>query len=185
MPRNMARKKQMIEEKNAAPEGEEALRTTEEKEADQDATAQLQEELDVLRSRHLRLAADFENYKKRVRQEQEEAHRYAGALLAERMLPVLDDAQLALEHAPEDGDEGWLKGVRLTFQKLEEALATSGVEPVPALETKFDPKLHEAIGTAESPDHPDDTVVMELRRGYRMHDKVLRPALVKVSRKGQ
>jgi len=174
----------LIEDEGGAPTGEQAPTATQEMEAEQEALASLQEELEELRSRHLRLAADFENYKKRARQEQEDAYRYAGALLAERVLPVLDDAQLALEHAPARVDKTWLKGVQLTFQKLEEALAAAGVEPVPALETKFDPKLHEAIGTVESDEHPDDTVVMELRRGYRMHDKVLRPALVKVSRKG-
>ncbi len=174
----------MIEDEGSAPSGEHAPTATQEKEAEQEALASLQEELEELRSRHLRLAADFENYKKRARQEQDDAYRYAGALLAERVLPVLDDAQLALEHAPPRVDKTWLKGVQLTFQKLEEALATAGVEALPALETKFDPKLHEAIGTVKSDEHPDDTVVMELRRGYRMHDRVLRPALVKVSRKG-
>ena len=160
----------------AGPEAEPA--------AELDARAeQLAQELEDLKSRHLRLAADFENYKKRIRQEQEDAFRYSGAPLAERVLPVLDDAQLALEHAPDGTDDAWLKGVRLTFQKLEEALRAAGVQPLDAVGNRFDPKLHEAIGTVPSDEHPDDTVVSELRRGYRLHDRILRPALVRVSRK--
>src|SRR5207237_2670436 len=143
----------------------------------------LASELEEAQARHLRLAADFENYKKRARQEQLETIEYAAATLAERLLPVLDDAQRALEHAPEGTDEGWLRGVRLTFQHLEEALASVGVQPIEAVGRPFDPSLDEAIGSEESDQHPDDTVLAELRKGYRMHDRVLRPALVKVSRR--
>jgi molecular chaperone GrpE len=144
---------------------------------------ELATQLEEAQARHLRLAADFENYKKRARQEQLETIQYAAATLAERLLPVLDDAQRALEHAPEGADEGWLRGVRMTFQHLEEALASVGVQPIEAVGRPFDPKLDEAIGSEESDEHPDDTVLAELRRGYRMHDRVLRPSLVKVSRR--
>jgi molecular chaperone GrpE len=68
-------------------------------------------------------------------------------------------------------------------RKLEEALGAHGLEPIEAVGARFDPKLHEAIGHEESADHPEDTVVSELRRGYRIRDRVVRPALVKVSRK--
>ena len=132
--------------------------------------------------RLLRLAADFENYKKRVRQEQMDTMKYAAATVAERLLPVLDDADRALSHAPEGVDEGWLKGVRLTFQKLEEVLGSVGVERIESLGAPFDPKQHEAVASEETAKHPEDTVVAELRAGYRMHDRVLRPALVKVAR---
>jgi molecular chaperone GrpE len=163
-------------------------RTEEPKQAEQAEQAdqrshELAEQLGEAQARYLRLAADFENYKKRARQEQLETIQYAAATLAERLLPVLDDAQRALEHAPEGTDEGWLRGVRLTFQHLEEALASVGVQPIEAVGRPFDPKLDEAIGSEESDQHPDDTVLAELRRGYRMHDRVLRPALVKVSRR--
>jgi molecular chaperone GrpE len=143
---------------------------------------ELSSQLEEANGRHLRLAADFENYKKRVRQEQVDTMRYAAATVAERLLPVLDDASLALSHAPEGVDEGWLKGVRLTFQKLEEVLGTVGVERIESLGVRFDPKQHEAVGSEETTKHPEDTVVAELRAGYRMHDRVLRPALVKVAR---
>ena len=143
---------------------------------------ELASQLEEANSRHLRMAADFENYKKRIRQEQVDTMRYAASTVAERLLPVLDDANLAVSHAPEGIDESWLKGVKLTFQKLEEVLASVGVERIEALGIKFDPKQHEAVGSEETSKHPEDTVVAELRAGYRMHDRVLRPALVKVAR---
>jgi molecular chaperone GrpE len=143
---------------------------------------ELASQLEEANGRYLRLAADFDNFKKRARQEQLETMRFAAATVAERLLPVLDDAKLALDHAPEGVDENWLKGVRLTFQKLEEVLASVGVERIEAIGVRFDPNLHEAVGSEESGDHPEDTVIAELRPGYRMHDRVLRPALVRVAR---
>ncbi|MDQ6772286.1 MAG: nucleotide exchange factor GrpE [Candidatus Dormibacteraeota bacterium] len=143
----------------------------------------LASELEAMNGRHLRLAADFDNFKRRARQERIELIQHASAMLAERLLPVAEDGGRALEHAPDGVDETWLKGLRLTFQKLDEALASVGVEPIPAVGQPFDPGLHEAIGTEESEELPDDTVLAELRPGYRMHDRVLRPALVKVSRR--
>jgi len=145
-------------------------------------TDELASQLEEANGRHLRLAADFENYKKRVRQEQLDTMKYAAATVAERLLPVLDDADRAISHAPEGVDESWLKGVRLTFQKLEEVLGSVGVERIEALGAPFDPKQHEAVASEETAKHPEDTVVAELRAGYRMHDRVLRPALVKVAR---
>jgi molecular chaperone GrpE len=139
-------------------------------------------QLEELNDARLRLAADFENYKKRVRQEQLGTMRFAAQTVAERLLPVVDDAELALSHAPEGVDENWLKGIRLTFQKLNEVLASVGVERIEAVGVPFDPNLHEAVGSEESSEQPEDTVLVELRPGYRMHDRVLRPALVKVAR---
>jgi molecular chaperone GrpE len=143
---------------------------------------ELASQLEEANSHRLRLAADFENYKKRNRQEQLDMRRYAAAAVAERLLPVLDDADRALNHVPDGVDESWLKGVRLTFQKLNDVLASAGVERIEALGAQFDPKLHEAVGSEETAKHPEDTVVAELRPGYRMHDRVLRPALVRVAR---
>jgi molecular chaperone GrpE len=151
--------------------------------AEPEAGPDLPSQLEEANGRLLRLAADFDNYKKRARQEQMDTMRYAAATLAERLLPVLDDAQRTLEHVPEGVEEGWLKGLEMTFRKLEEVLASVGVERVDALGQPFDPNFHEAIGSEESEDQPEDTVVAELRRGYRIHDRVLRPALVKVARR--
>lgn len=152
----------------------------------EELTSQLQElasQLEEANNRYLRLAADFDNFKKRARQEQLDTMRHAAATVVERLLPVLDDADRALSHAPEGVDESWLKGVQLTFQQLEDVLASVGVERISAVGSPFDPKLHEAIGSEETSEQPEDTVVVELRPGYRMHDRVLRPSLVKVARR--
>ena len=138
-------------------------------------------ELTESNARHLRLAADFDNFKKRARQDQVDTIQYASAGIVERLLPVLDDFHRALEHAPEGVDESWLRGVQLTLQKLDELLAAQGVTPIESVGVRFDPKVHEAVSSEES-DQPEDTVIAELRRGYRMHDRVLRPALVKLAR---
>jgi molecular chaperone GrpE len=143
---------------------------------------ELSSQLEEANARYVRLAADFDNYKKRARQEQADTMRFAAATVAERLLPVLDDAERALEHVPDGVDENWLKGVRLTFQKLQEVLSALGVERVESVGSPFDPKLHEAVGSDETSEHPEDTVTTELRPGYRMHDRILRPALVKVAR---
>jgi len=144
--------------------------------------AEVESALAEARARHLRLAADFDNFKKRSRQEQLETIQHASADLISRLLPALDDLHKALDHEPEGVDEAWLKGLELSVRKLEEALAAHGLEPIQAVGATFDPKLHEAIGHDESADQPEDTVTSELRRGYRVRDRVVRPALVKLAR---
>jgi molecular chaperone GrpE len=135
------------------------------------------------KDRHLRLAADFDNFKKRSRQEKLETIQHASAELIGRLLPALDDLHKALDHQPEGVDDAWLKGVELSVRKLEEALKAHGLEAIEAVGKPFDPNVHEAIGYEESAEQPEDTVVQVLRRGYRIRDRVVRPALVKVARR--
>ncbi|MDQ6722284.1 MAG: nucleotide exchange factor GrpE [Candidatus Dormibacteraeota bacterium] len=144
--------------------------------------AELEAAVAEAKDRHLRLAADFDNYKKRSRQEQLETIQHASADLIARLLPGLDDLHKALDHTPEGIDEAWVKGVELSVRKLEEALRAHGLEAIEAVGKPFDPNVHEAIGHEESADHPEDTVVEVLRSGYRVRDRVVRPALVKVAR---
>ncbi len=151
----------------------------------EDRIAELDSALSEAKDRHLRLAADFENYKKRMRQEQMETIQHASGELINRLLPVLDDLHNVLEHTPLGIDESWLKGLELSLRKLEDALGTHGLQPIESIGARFDPKLHEAVGEEESAEHPEDTVVSELRRGYRLRDRVVRPSLVKVARAPQ
>jgi len=144
--------------------------------------AELESAMAEAKDKYLRLAADFDNYKKRARQDQLETMQHASAELISRLLPVLDDLQNVLEHKPHRIDESWVKGLELSVRKLEEALGTHGLKPIDSVGERFDPKLHEAVGHEESTEHPEDTVVSELRRGYRIRDRVVRPALVKVAR---
>jgi molecular chaperone GrpE len=145
--------------------------------------AELESQLAETRDKYLRMAADFDNYKKRARQEQLSTMQHASAELMGKLLPVLDDLRSVLEHRPKHVDQSWSKGLELSVRKLEEALGTHGLEAIDAVGARFDPSLHEAVGHEESEEHPEDTVVSELRRGYRVHDRVLRPALVKVARR--
>src|SRR5256884_8091779 len=147
--------------------------------------AELESAMAEAKDRHLRLAADFDNYKKRARQEQIETIQHASADLIARVLPVLDDLHNVLDHKPEGIEESWVRGLELSVRKLEEALGTHGLQPIESVGARFDPKLHEAVGHEEPAEHPEDTVVTELRRGYRLRDRVVRPALVKVARAPQ
>src|SRR5256885_11012818 len=162
-----------------APEGEPREPATASLEA---KIAELESALAEARDRHLRLAADFDNYKKRARQEQLETIQHASADLIARVLPVLDDLHSVLDHKPEGIEESWVRGLELSVRKPAEALGTHGLQPIESVGARFDPKLHEAVGHEESAEHPEDTVVSELRRGYRVRDRVVRPALVKVAR---
>ena len=144
--------------------------------------AELESAAAEAKERYLRLAADFDNYKKRSRQEQMETIQHASTELITRLLPGLDALHNALDHMPEGVDEAWAKGIALSVRTLEEALRAHGLEAIEAVGAPFDPKLHEAIGHEESSEHPEDTVVSELRRGYRIRERVVRPALVRVAR---
>ena len=144
--------------------------------------AELESAAAEAKDRYLRLGADFENFKKRSRQDQVETIQHASAELINRLLPGLDDLHKALEHTPKGVDPSWLKGVELSVRKLEEALGAHGLEAINSVGTRFDPKVHEAVGHEESREHPEDTVVAELRRGYCIRERVVRPALVKLAR---
>lgn len=143
---------------------------------------QLEGEAQEATNRYLRLAADFDNYKKRVRQEQAETVDRANAELVGKMLPVVDNFHRVMESAPAEVDDAWLKGVKLTLQQLDDLLLSMGVSPIEAIGQPFDPTLHEAIGHEDSNEQPEDTVVSEVRKGYRLNDRVVRPALVRVAR---
>ncbi len=146
-------------------------------------TVEPDDALTEAKARYVRLAADFENFKRRTRQEQLDTIQHASAELIARLLPALDDLRSALDHKPAGVDETWARGIELGVRKLEEAMAAHGLEAIESVGSRFDPKVHEAIGHEEVADEPEDTVVSELRRGYRIRDRVLRPSLVKVSRR--
>jgi molecular chaperone GrpE len=128
-----------------------------------------------------RTAADLSNYRRRVEDERETVARFANALLISKLLSVLDDFDRALENVPPDTDDAWVDGVRLVERKLRNVLESEGVTPIEAAGMPFDPNLHEAVVHEDTADHPDNQVIDELQRGYRLHDRVLRPALVRVA----
>jgi len=128
-----------------------------------------------------RSAADFANYRRRVDEEREQLSQFSNAVLIGRLLAVLDDFDRALQNVPAETHEGWVDGVRLVERKLRSLLEAEGVTQIEALGTQFDPNQHEAVVHEETADHPDNQVIGELQRGYRLHDRVIRPALVRVA----
>jgi len=128
-----------------------------------------------------RLQADYENFRRRTRQEKEEFYKYASEKLISALLPVLDNFERALV-AESSSIDSLKSGVQMIFRQLQEALAAEGVTPVPAVGEQFDPQKHEAALRDESGEHPDNTILEELRRGYYLKDKVIRPAMVKVAK---
>lgn len=128
-----------------------------------------------------RSAADFANYKRRTDEERATLAQFSNALLIGKVLGVLDDFDRALENVPADAHDPWVEGVRLTERKLRNVLESEGVTPIEAVGQPFDPNLHEAVVHEETADHPDNQVIGELQRGYRLHDRVIRPSLVRVA----
>jgi molecular chaperone GrpE len=128
-----------------------------------------------------RAAADFSNFRRRTEEERGTVTQFATAMLVGRLLAVLDDFDRALENVPPDAHESWVDGVRLVERKLRGVLESEGVTPIEALGQPFDPNIHEAVVHEDTTEHPDNEVIGELQRGYRLHDRVLRPALVKVA----
>jgi molecular chaperone GrpE len=128
-----------------------------------------------------RTAADFSNYRRRTEEERELVAQFAGAVLIGKLLTVLDDFDRALDNVPAEAHDGWVDGVRLVERKLRSLLEAEGVTAIEAVGQPFDPNIHEAVVHEETADHPDNEVIGELQRGYRLHERVLRPALVRVA----
>jgi molecular chaperone GrpE len=132
-------------------------------------------------ARYQRLAADFENYKRRTRQDLTDRTQYANEELLRKLLPLRDNLQRALEHAPEGIDRNWFEGIKLVVRQFDDVLQAQGLSTIPAVGEKFDPAQHEAIASEETDEHEEGTIVEEMQPGYRLHNRVLRPTLVKVA----
>lgn len=132
--------------------------------------------------RYMRLAAEFENYKKRVQKDQAEYTKYANERLLKELLPALDNLQRALQHAQQPGStNGLVQGVELTCKQYLETLSRFGVKPIPSVGLPFDPAVHQAVALVEAHEgQAPNTVVVEHEKGYYLHDRVLRPAVVTV-----
>lgn len=173
-----------------------------EKVLDESKTSKLENEISVLQNRisemeiqrgeiieiSRRRQIDFDNFKNRTERERSETFRKQLGNLAEQILPVLDNLNRALDSAIQlsDGDlkdfQQFFDGIFLVNQQLNEVLAGMGVQPISSIGELFDPHFHEAVATEENENLPPHTVTAELLRGYRIDDKVIRPAMVKVSK---
>lgn len=164
------------------PEGAGAEEEAQQIESDMEA---LRSDFNTLSDRHIRLAAEFDNYRKRIERERAEAWGRAQSELAARLLDSLDDLERVTHHAGGSSAEALLEGVQLVERKLRQTLAAAGLEEVAADGARFDPNSMEAVAmvAAESPDE-DDVVSDVFQRGYRFKGTLVRPARVRVKKHG-
>ena len=150
--------------------------------ADQDALAALQRERDTLQDRLLRVAAEFDNYRKRVERDRRDQADAAVADAIQDLLPIVEDLERALQASTGDDADAYRKGVELILRQMTELLRKRGVKPIVAVGADFDPRFHQAVVQESSPDHREGEVMEEVRRGYMLGDRLLRPAMVKVAK---
>jgi molecular chaperone GrpE len=149
------------------------------------AVVELEAELQTTKDRWLRAVADLENYKKRVKREVDEAALSSVQRLLPAFLPTMDNLERALEvSGPGASVEQLARGIRMVRDEFMAALRKHGIEPVPSLGTPFDPSIHDALQQVDSPDHAPGIVVREFERGYRMGERLIRPARVIIAGPG-
>lgn len=173
---------------SASGQNEESLALEQAEEKTQEQFDNLKAELEELKDKHLRLYAEFENYKKKVQRDKEDLLMYGNESLIYELLPVIDTLEIALAHSSEFNSEvnqSLLKGVENTLREFKRILEKSGLKPIEAVGKQFDPTFHHAMSRVETSDFEDNMIVEEFRKGYILNNKVLRPALVSVSKKSQ
>ncbi len=152
--------------------------------AEEDRLAALQQEIEACNDQKLRLAAEFENFKKRMEREKSEYQKYVLEGFSLELLPFLDNLERAVQAAKDSNDINKLiEGLNLTVASFFKSIERFGLKPFDSENKPFDYNFHEALCTEDSPDHEDDCVIKELVKGYCLHDKVLRPAKVIVCKK--
>jgi molecular chaperone GrpE len=173
-------------EKNSTSNDSVPAMTTEqtggENQESDDPMAGLQADLDRFRDLAQRSQADFENFKKRAAREKEEAIKYANSSLLERLVAIIDNFELGLAAAKsEDENSPIYSGMGMVLKQLVDFLGENGLQPIDAKGQKFDPNLHEAIAHEPNQTVPEGHVVRQMRRGYKLKDRLLRPSTVVVS----
>lgn len=151
--------------------------------SDSDGDEDPQKQLEALNDRYLRLAAEFENFKRRALKERQDLHSYANENLIKELLPTVDNLERAVGHArQEESDrESLLEGVELTYRSLLQLLEKLGVQRIEPEGESFDPAVHEAIRQVPSDEHEPGIVIEVFQRGYKLKDRLIRAALVAVS----
>ena len=172
-------------EKAAAEEPREAAQEAAEEAKQEEVPAEdpaeaLRGELVAEKDRNMRLLADFDNFRRRVTREKNETYQRATEAAIAEFLPVLDNFDRAIAQAPAAGDP-FADGMRMVYEQFSNVLSKAGVTPIAAMGEAFNPDIHEAIAYQPSPDAPEGQVIYEAKRGYRMGDRVVRPASVIVS----
>lgn len=156
----------------------------------EDETVQLRDELtqalnDIKthQEQYLRTLADMENLRKRTQRDKEELAKFANENILREILPVIDNLERAVEHAEQaESNDGLFEGVQMTLTQFSQLLSKFGVEPVEAVGQIFDPAYHQAMGQMESEEHPANTVVQQMQKGYQLNERLLRPAFVMLAK---
>lgn len=147
-----------------------------------DPLAEAQAEVAKWKDLSLRTAAELDNYRKRMARETQEARAYASADVLRALLPILDNFEMGLEAARAENEKGMIfQGLSMVRRQLQDFLKESGVEELNPLGKPFDPNLHEAVSQEQSPGQPEGTVLRVMRRGFKLKDRLLRPAMVVVN----
>ncbi|TMW74128.1 nucleotide exchange factor GrpE [Alteribacter natronophilus] len=169
-------------DENPAAEAEAEQTEQSESEDNSIGVEELEAKIEELNNRILRNQADYDNFRRRTRKEKEEDAKYRAQKLAEKLLPALDNFERAMmvEVESEDG-KSLLQGMEMVYRQIREALEAEGIKPIEAVGTPFDPHYHQAVMQVQSDEHESNTVVEEMQKGYMLNDRVIRPAMVKVS----
>jgi len=142
-----------------------------------------QEELQICQDKYLRLAAEFENYKRRAQRDQSDSIRFGNESLLKNLLPIIDNLERAIQCAKDAGTSGpLLEGVELTHKQFLETVGKLGVRQICSAGSPFDPTIHQAVTQVESDGVEPNTVIEEFQKGYLLHDRILRPAMVSVAK---
>lgn len=152
--------------------------------------ARMQQELEEARAESeaatdklMRLAAEFDNYKKRNIKEQESIRKYAAQNLIKELLPILDNLERAIDSANESNEvNSLIDGVKMILRQLYTVLEKEGVSVIKAVGETFDPNFHEAVVHVPSDEYPENVIVQEYQKGYILHDRIIRPSMVAVSK---
>lgn len=169
---------EIVEEADSPePSGDEA---SEEASAEA-AVAKAKEEAAEWQGKYLRLHAEWDTYRRRMKEQREEESRRATEKLVEDIIPVLDDFERSINYANENGEEGLLGGVTAVYAKLNEVLVKEGVEIIDPVGQPYEALEAQAVATVDNPNVPDETVEQVYQKGYRMGSKVIRPAMVTVA----
>ncbi|NDI33753.1 nucleotide exchange factor GrpE [Chengkuizengella sediminis] len=143
---------------------------------------ELKKNADESQQKLLRTQADFDNFRRRTRLEKEEALKYASKGLIEQLLPVIDNFERAISSSAETKDfDSLMKGIEMVFDQMKQTFDSEDLKPIESVGQPFNPEYHQAIMQVESEEHEEGIVVEEVQKGYILKDKVLRPAMVKVS----
>jgi molecular chaperone GrpE len=170
------------EVKQSTEAGEEEEATDGSNDATSDQLKELETKLEETTNRMLRLQADYDNFRRRSKQEKESAAKYRSQSLAESLIPALDNFERAMMiDAQSDETKSLLQGMEMVYRQLKEALANEGIEPIESVGQPFDPHVHQAVMQVESEEYDSNIVVEEMQKGYQLKDRVIRPAMVKVN----